>query len=83
MAISYIQTRREGWLAVKPLDLAVEVRQGFPHSFPNIDACRKWVYRILGRNDISLRRKTHDAGAMSEQEMGEMHLQFAPYHTFD
>ena len=90
VAVSYIQSRRERRLTVKPLDVAVEVTRGFPHSFPNIDACRKWVYRILGRNDLSLRRKTHDAGAMSEQEMGEIHLDFVlhirrliEFHEFD
>ena len=48
------------------------------------------VYRILDRNDLSLRRKTHDAGAMSEQEMGAFHLDFLlhnrlliEFHEFD
>ena len=43
VAVSYIQSRRERRLTVKPLDVAVEVTRGFPHKYMPQD----WSHRSI------------------------------------
>jgi hypothetical protein len=63
-------------LPVNANSIATFVRQQPNHGFDTFESTRSWVYRMMPRNGLAVRRKTHDATALSEHQMGQIHLHF-------
>ena len=72
----WVADKRSASLSVSPASMAAEAMTKFPNQFKSYDYCKKWVYNILDRNGLSIRRKTHDQVILEEAEMGNIHLDF-------
>lgn len=83
-AVQFIRNKRElRKPAISALDVAKEILARFPTEFGNLDKCRSWVYRILDRNNFSIRRKTNEGSSkLSEEEMGQIHLDFVMHFKY-
>ena len=78
--VQWIRYKRELHFRVSYRMIAVKVMRDNPGIWDNIDKCRKWVYSIADRHDLSIRRKTHNQNTnMDEQEMGDIHLDFVQH----
>lgn len=73
----FVGSAREKSIPVTFKNMARKAMQLLPGKWRTIERCRDWCYGTADRMGISLRRKTHDEKTgMSEQEMGEIHLDF-------
>jgi hypothetical protein len=76
--VAWVADKRAVSLPVSNANMASEAMRRFPDAFTY---CLKWTYNILERNELSIRRKTHDQVVMEEDEMGSIHLDFVIHFT--
>jgi hypothetical protein len=77
--VDWIRQMRGLSLPISALTVAHEAMHLMPAEWDSIFSARKWVYSMMGRNEISFRRKTHNENALSEQEMGRLHLDYVKH----
>lgn len=75
--IEFVTEKRTMNLPVSANAIAAFVKSKPESGFNTFAQSREWVYRMMPRNNLSIRRKTHDASAVTEEQMGEIHLDFA------
>jgi len=75
-AVQFIEERRNVDLALNPLLVAAATVAQFPESFDSVEQCRFWVYSIMDRNNLSIRRKTTDAKSLTEEELMSSKIDF-------
>lgn len=74
--VKWVEEKRLLNLPVNASTIATFVRQQSNHGFDTFESTRSWVYRMMPRNGLAVRRKTHDATALTEHQMGQIHLHF-------
>jgi len=78
--VDWVKEKRESRVAVSPDNMTTYALKQYPNSFDSFVSCRRWIYQMVDRNNLSIRRKTHNQNThLSEQEMAEIHLDFV-YH---
>ncbi|KAI3655264.1 hypothetical protein MP638_004222, partial [Amoeboaphelidium occidentale] len=50
--------------------MAAYIMKERPGVFTSFQHCYRWTYDMMKRNNLSIRRKTHNANHYSEEEMG-------------
>lgn len=50
-----------------------------PGVFRSFDHRYRWTYDMMKRNNLSIRRKTHNANHYFEEEMGSIHLDYVKH----
>ncbi len=58
---------------------AAKIIKDYPTLFDGFNKCLSWVYSILERHHLSIRRRTQDQKTLTEEEMGVIHLDFAQH----
>ena len=75
--VAWTLAKRELSLSLSVDNMTSYVLRKYEEEFDGFDQCRYWIFKMLDRNELSIRRKTHDQNtAMSEQQMGDIHLDF-------
>ena len=77
--VEWVLELRNHSLAINNSAMAREAIQRYPDIFRNYESCLNWTYRIMDRNLLSIRRKTHDQKNLSEVEMGMIQVDFVEY----
>ncbi|KAI3630572.1 hypothetical protein MIR68_012007 [Amoeboaphelidium protococcarum] len=77
--VAWVHSQRELRKVVTNQLMAAYVMKEFPNTFQAYEQCLAWTYRVLDRNNLSIRRKTHDQTKLSEEEMGRLHRDFVVY----
>ena len=75
--VSWTLEKRALSLPVSVDNMTSYVLRKYPNDFSSFLQCRSWIYQVLERRNLSIRRKTHDQNtSLSEAQMGEIHLDF-------
>jgi hypothetical protein len=59
--------------------VAAKILKDHPDLFCGYNKCLGWVYNMLNRHHLSIRRKTQDQKTLTEEEMGTIHLDFVQH----
>ncbi|KAJ2988292.1 hypothetical protein HDV02_005666, partial [Globomyces sp. JEL0801] len=74
---NWVLEQRQYHLPITPKLMAAWVMKNYSGEFQNITACRQWIYAMLERNQLSIRRKTHnEKTSLTEHEIGAIMLDF-------
>jgi len=85
--MDYVGKLRNFNLPVTTNQIVAHILQAFPAEFlqegnnddMRFNACKKWLYDAMDRLNLSQRRKTHNTTALSEEEMGRIHLDYTTH----
>ncbi len=83
--LEWVIQQRNLNLPVSNKNMASFIMKNHPGAFSRFSDCLNWTYDMMKRNNLSIRRKTHDAKSMNEEELGSIHLDYVTHirHIMD
>lgn len=77
--VEWITHKRSLSTPVSAKILADKTMKDHPKVFDSFNKCPSWIYDLLPRNGLSVRRKSSDQKVYNEQEMGDIHLDYVTH----